>query len=348
VPKCANGHEGELKLSCSQCGAPVLFDSACRDLCTFPGVSLQWGEIAVVSAGLPAAKAPGALTFSISLGDETEMKADSLTLKKLRGGTWLDYYRAYVKTVVKWLRLVGYGLAHSRVLVADTTNPVSVLAMASPSVDEGTLVFGTMAGPASAPIRRNTSYVAMQVANRKKLPFLMAGEEYVEEVACFVEDEGLLVGPKAMERLVLFSLTFVGDLLDFVRKDIKLGVNYHVFSSLMAASAEVYRSVEDALEAQREMTSTDMRPKDVQMAYLLAASGKELRKDLEAAFEKRCREYPSLVNSDVRFRDSGSHYGFYDIFTLYGVKEVPSLEGIRRGYDIVVGRASDLRAEEIL
>ncbi len=348
MPKCANGHDSGPRLTCATCGSPVLFDAACEDMCKLPELNPYFGAAAAVSVGLPTIEASGVNSFSITLGGDTRMAVDSLTLKKLEGGTWLDYYSSYMRVVVKWLRLIGFSRAQSRLLVADTSNPISVLAMASPSIEEGTLVFGVVADPDSTPIDRNISYVALQVAARKKLPILMAGGRYVDELACFVEDEGLLVGPQAMERLLFFSLNFAGDLLDFIKKDIKLGVNHHVFSALMAASSEVYKNVEDALAVSGEMVSVDLKPEDVQMAYLLASSKKELQEELKAAFDKHCRGFPGLVNSDIRFLERSSRYGFYDTFTLYGIREIPSLTKIREGYDTIVGRAGNLRVEEII
>jgi hypothetical protein len=343
-----NGHEAHLNIYCEKCGAPVVYRQACEELVKLPEIRIDFGEMAVLTIGFPSLAMRGTYSGEINLGESEEIKAGSLFVKRIEGGTWLDYYRNFTKICTKWMRLVGFDRCKYKIVVIDTVNPLSVLTLATSVVDGDTLVFAIIADEDSIPIEQNTSYVALQVAIKKKLPLFVANRNYVDDLACFVEDEGLVVGPKALREIILFALNCIGDILDFVKKDIKLGVNLHALSSLMAASDRVYRNVQEALTVQRKTVSVDLVQEDVQMAYLIAASRKDLAGELITAFHQYRKAFPGLIISDHIIKEKDSRYGFYDLCVLYGIKELPSLVALKKGYLTVVEKANDLKVEEIL
>jgi hypothetical protein len=53
-----------------------------------------------------------------------------------------------------------------------------------------------------------------------------------------------------------------------------------------------------------------------------------------------------LIISDHKIYESTSRYGFYNLCVLYGIKEIPSLAALQKGYQTVAEKATDLKVEE--
>jgi hypothetical protein len=346
MPKCTNGHEVGLVMGCDQCGAPVLYSEL------FPGIALPmvtpyFGEMGVLSLGLPPPRVGGAWAGEIALAAGAERNASSLSLKELEGGTWLEYYKACSKDITLWLRLVGYDRCRYRFVVVDTAHPLAPALLSSPLLNLNSVVMALVPGRGATAMDKSSSFVSLQGALGRKEPLILVNRDFIDDLACFTEDEGLLTGSAALLRVMRYFLDNLKEVSDFVRKDIRLGVAFHVFSPLLAASGKVYKSVSDAFSVHREVMSSAAPDEDVVMAHLFASAGSELAGDIEKAFEEYCKRFPDLISSESKVEEGRSRYGFYDLLVLYGVKGLPLPKYLEEGYRKVATKAKDLSVEAI-
>ena len=348
MPKCTNGHETPLELECPSCGAVVDYPRAIEELVHTPKINPSIEDVSVLSVGMPLPSVPRVFAGEATVGDLDEEDVGRIMLRKLEGGTWLDYDRTYSKKLQRWLKLMLFHRSRYKVLVVDTVNPLSVLALRALPTGENTLVLAITADTVSPPIERYTSYVALTIALQRRARLIVASNGYVEELGHFVEGEGLSVGRQSLGQIVSFLLTSIGDLMDFVERDDRLGVRFHCFSATMAASNLVYRSPNDALLVQKGQTSMELQPHEAVAAYLLASGTGEVREDLTQGFKEYCsQELGNLMSAENRFYVKPSRYSLYDLFILYGLKDAQPPAALRKGYETIVSRAPDLRVEDL-
>lgn len=346
MPRCVNGHEVGPLVTCDQCGAPVLYSELFPAI-TLPKVTPNFGEMEVLSLGLPAPQVGGAWAGEVSLGATEERKASGLSLKELEGGTWLEYYKAYSKDITLWLRLVGYDRCRYRFVVVDTAHPLAPALLSSPILDSNSVVMALVPERGATAMEKSSSFVSLQAAVRRKEPLILVNQEFIDDLACFTEDEGLLTGSAALLRVMNYFLGNLKEVSGFVKKDVRLGVTFHAFSPLLAASGKVYRGVPDAFSVQKEVMSSAVPNEDVVMAYLFALAGRELADDIAKAFDEYCRRFPDLISSESKVVEGMSRYGFYDLLVLYGVKGLPLPKYLEEGYRKVAMKAKDLSVEAI-
>jgi hypothetical protein len=309
-------------------------------------VTPEFGEVEVLSLGLHPPKVAGAAA-EIVLGAGEEMKASRLSVKELEGVTWLEYYRAYSKDITLWLKLVGFDRCRYRFVVVDTAHPLAPALLSSPVLDSNAVVMALVPGKGATAMDKSTSFVSLEGAFKRKEPLILANQDFVDDLACFTEDEGLLTGSSALMRVMDYFLDNLKDVSDFAKKDVRLGVTFHAFSPLLAASGKVYKGASDAFSVHKEVMSSAVPIEDVVMAYLFASADGELSGEIEKAFGEYCRRFPDLITSESKVGEGRSKYGFYDLLVLYGVKGLPLPKYLEEGYRKVATRAKDLTAEAI-
>ena len=349
MPKCINGHESALTLRCEVCGGAVLYKDACAELIEIPTVEVSFEQVSMLYVGFPTLPSPSVYIAQLLIGDMEAAGVESFVVERLEGGTWLDFQARYLKKFERWLKLVEFRKSRYRLIVVDTTNPLSVLALRSLPAEDDIVVFAIIAETDSTPLEQHTSYVALTAAFQRGLPLILLTRSFRREVAFFVEHEGFVVGDRALGEIISFLLASMRDLMDFIQRDSRLGVKVHVFSALMAASVRVYRTVHDAFLVQRHQISLDPESEEIETAYLMAAAGKDLDSSIVQGFKQYCgRNLVNLVSTEHRFYEKDSKYGLYNIVMLYGLKSIPIYTKLRKAYEIVASRAQDLKVEELL
>ncbi len=327
----------------------MLYKDACTELVKVPEVGVSFEEVSVLYVGFPPSSLRGVYGAQLLMGGKETEGVESYIVGKVEGGTWLDFHVMYSKKFKKWLKLIGFSESRYKVMMVDTLNPLSVLALLALPVETNTLVFAITADTGSTPLEQHTSYVALTAAFQRGFPLILATSSYREEASCFSEQEGLALGNRALALILSFLLTPIGDLMDFVQRDARLGVKIHAFSALMAASSNVYRTVHDAFFVQSHQASLDLQLGDIRTAYLMAAAQKDLEKPIIQGFRQYCsNNLVDSISTEYQFYEKHSKFGLYDIVMFYGLKETQTYAKLKKGYDAIAGNSQDLKVEKIL
>ena len=343
--RCANGHEAGLGLKCQRCGAAVSFKGSLPDLLALPPPEVKFDEAAVLFVGVPSFAIPGVYTADalVGAGGPSGRKFEAA---RLEGGTWLDYNSRYTDRFRRWLWLVGFGKSKHRVLVVDTTSPLGVLAVNNAPLPDSTIVMAVVPGKMATPVAQNSSYAALQLARRRGMHVVLALDTFVEGMAAFTEGKGLSTGARAYEQVISYVMSFAPDLADAARKDARLGVGAHYFSSLLSASDKVFRSVEGALEVQLTQTSLEGSKEKALTMHLFAYAPPDMQREVGASFSKiASKDNRGLLNAESTVKGRPSDHGLYDAFILFGVKEPTVLDELRAGYQTVASTAPELSLE---
>ena len=347
MPKCVNGHESA-SAKCETCGETVLFQDSCKELAVIPEFEVEFEQTAVLSVGFPPLSLPQAYAAQVLLGEDDAEAIESFTVGKIEGGTWLDFYQKYSDRFGKWLKLVGFDRSRYRIVVADTTNPLSVLLIQELNAERNKAIFAIAADIDSNPLEQHTSYVALTAALRKHTPIILIMNKYRKEATSFVESEGLLLGDGALGRIISLLLTSAEDLMDFLQRDIRFGIQIHAFSALMAASDRIYKSIDEVFSLQRYQTSLDIETDEPQTAYLMASSERELKDSIVGGFSRYCsRQLLNLISSEHRFYERQSRHRLYDIAILYGLRTARIYDGLTKGYETITSKAPDLVVDKL-
>jgi hypothetical protein len=345
--KCINGHESALNLRCEVCDGEVLYRDACAELVKIPKVEASFEDVSALYVGFPPLTLPGVYTAKLLVGDREAEGVESYTVGKFEGGTWLDFHEMYSKRFRKWLKLVGFSKSRYKIVIVDTLNPLSVLALLALPAEGNTLVFAMTADTDSTPLEQHTSYVALTATFQRGFPLILATSRYREEASCFTEQEGLTLGERALALILSSLLTHIGDLIDFVQRDARLGVKIHAFSALMAASSNVYRTVHDVFLVQHHQASLDLQSEEILTVNLMAAAQKDLEKPIINGFRKYCSKNFDLISTQYRFYEKHTKFGLYDVVMFYGLKDTKTYARLRKGYDAIASSAQDLKVETI-
>ena len=347
MPKCVNGHES-MSARCETCGDVVLFKDSCKELTSIPEFEVDFGQTSIINVGFLPLSLPKAYVAQVLLGENSAEAVENFTLGKIEGGTWLDFCQKYSESLGKWLKLVGFNRSHYRVIVADTTNPLSVLLIQTIDNEKNTAIFAITADMDSTPLEQHTSYVALTAALRKHVPLILITNKYRREVTSFVESEGLMQGDQALGSVISLLLVSTKDLMDFLERDIRFGIQIHAFSALMAASNRIYKSVDEVFTLQRYQTSLDIDINEPQTAYLLASSERESKDQIADGFNRYCRkELTNLISSEYRLYERRSRYRLYDIAILYGLRTAKMYDGLAKGYEMIASKAPDLVVDKL-
>lgn len=346
MPKC-NGHESELGWRCSVCGASISYKEACRELLQVPKVEPKFQPVAALFVGIkPSVRS--AAVLSILEGETESMSKDAFVATRANGSaSWLDLRSRYRERVEGWLGAVGFRAATYRMVVVDTTDPLSVLAISSVQT-RGTVVLAVIADSESTPLQQNTSYVALKLATKVGLPVVVCSKAYADEAAFFVEGEGFKVGAMALEKIVNLFESVIDDATKFMAEEMKLGVSLHCFSATLTASDAVYKSPDDALSVQMHATSLDVYPDEVQTVFLAAFASDVFAQEIVRSFTRyRVKTMKGVITAGQKVYARVGDPRFYDLLLVYGLRESQVFPLLADGYQKVAEMAPELKEEAL-
>ena len=345
MTSCPNSHDDAWDLNCPQCLARIDYGEACRGLLKLPEASVSFEMAEAVFAATPKTPATNAFTCELATGPEKHEGVDTLTLKEIEGGTWRDYLEED-ETLRKWLRRISIGRSRHKLLIMDTTKPISVLAAGNASIDRDTTVVAITADDTSTPMERNTSYAALKTIHGRKLPTILVTSSYAENLAAFSESSGLSRGRRALNQIITGYINQIRTISSFIERDRKIGIEAHALSMLISANEIVYRDVDAAIETQRQLGSTPYDEEDVLSIRLLAVSHWERFNKIERAYRRFRSRYTNLIDSEISLSEADTRQRLYDIHILYGLRRDPVIPLLREGYEAVAKRIPSLRWED--
>ena len=314
------------------------YRTVCRELLEIPEIDIKFEELALLFVGTPPIPVTDTFTCEISMGNDDSESVNSLLLKKIDGGTWLDYQQKYSEKVDNWLKFVGFNYSKYKILIVNTLSPLSIQVLKSPMIDKSVIVIAITADNSSNPLNKNTSYVALKTAYKKELPIILAEDKYVENLTVFQEEAGLMVGQSAFQYIISNYIKQVQILFNFIERDKRLGINIHSFSIVVAASNQVYKDVDTVFKVQDYLKSVNNIKGYILSINLLGLSPKEIFDNIESAFKDFYKKFDTLLNSEIILIEKKSKYNFFDIYLIYGLKEDPVLSNIEDGYKAIVSK----------
>jgi hypothetical protein len=346
MPSCPNGHEQRLGLRCQTCGATLSFKESIGELRSLPRVSPDYGKVSILTVGYPGLAPKADYVGEISTGPADLRSSTAFQVASIRGGSWLDYRKKHLKEMQRWMALVGFDKSTDRLLLVDTTDPLSVVALSAlPKLDHSAVI-AVAADQDSTPVEQNTSYVALSLALNKGLPIIALSESFEREMLYFTEDRGFATGGDAMSRLLGPLLTGIDDLMDLLEKDLRLGIKMHSISAIVAGSKNVYGIATNAFTAQSYNFSLGARLDDCQTIHSLVFAQPETEGEFERSFGVfRNRKFKGALSAELRFRETTSP--LYDVMTICGLRGDASLQGIAAGYEAIVRSMPDLNMDGV-
>jgi hypothetical protein len=345
MPRCQNGHEQALGLKCAACGARLSYREACADLVSLPKVSPAYGKASLLFVGLPSFRASVDYSGVMLLGDAKAQTADSFTAEKTHGGTWFELYAAASGDLRRWLSLVAFDGSQCRFVVVDTTNPLSVTAVASLPPAKRTTIIAVTADEDSTPIEQNTSYVALSVALQRNFSLLVFTQGFVRDMLLLPEGRSFVTQTEAFSRIVASLIERSDDVTEFMERDLSLGVKLHLVTQIVSGSSRIYGKPGNVFAAQSYQL--DIKPKDLRTVYSLVSCNKGAGPDFEKGFSQfRSRRFKVALSAECRVREeTGSE--LFDVFTAYGVADVRLLKSLEKGYGEVAKRVPQLKVESV-
>lgn len=347
MPTCSNGHQQAFGLKCTVCGARLSYKEACADLVSLPKVSPDYGKVSVLFAGLQ--KFPTSADYSgvILAEDAKAQTVDSFAAEKTHGGTWLDLYAESSEDLRRWLRLVAIEGSECRIVVADTTNPLSVMAVASLPPEKRTMVIAITADKDSTPVEQNTSYVALSVAFERNFSLLAFPQGFVRDMLILPEGRAFVSRTEAFSRIAASLVERFDDTMEFMERDLNFGVKLHLASAIVSGSGRVYGGAGNVFAAQNYQL--DIEPQDVRTVYSLISCEKDVGPDFEKSFSQfRNSRFKAVLSADCRVRErekTGS--GLFDVFTVYGIAEDGVLQTLVGGYNEIAERLPQLKVASV-
>lgn len=252
----------------------MLYKDACvQQLQNLPKVEPPFEKVSVIFAGLPKSSPlegedRGVYAASIVAGDDEIEKVETFTMRRSEGTSWFDFYSKYLDKLGRWMKFVGLGRSHYRLLVVDTRRPISVLVLAAISqFGKNTIVLMVTADQTSTLIEQNTSYVAISTALKYSFPLIAVSTSYVDDLIFYTENDGLVVRSQALMPVIHLLVSSIDSVTDMMGNDVRLGIREHCLSAILSASEKVYPSVDDVLYTQESSFSINAKKADVSTVY---------------------------------------------------------------------------------
>ena len=329
MPSCQNCHATVWDLNCPDCNTPIPYDQLIKEVINLPEVEVRFEDLTVIFVGLEPTEVKEAYVAKIAIDGEYAEASTSLTLEKIDGGTWLDYSKRYSDSIDGWLRRVGYTYSKYKLIIVNTTSPISIAAINSSLLIGNETIIAITAEDSSTPLNKNTSYVALKKMYEKGQSIVLVEEGYFKNLTYFDEDQGLITGETAFKKIITNLAYNIQILNHFIEGDKRLGITTHTISTLLSASDQVYTSIKVLFEIHAYMNSVEGVDEDYLSIHLLGLSSRELRPKIEDAFKSYYVGFKDLLNSEVVVHENSSRYNFYDLYILYGLSEDPVLKKSR-------------------
>lgn len=345
MPRCTNGHEQMFGLKCTVCGVRMSYKEACADLVSLPKVRPDFGKVSVLFVGLQKFPVTADYSGVILAEDSKGQTIDSFTVEKTRGGTWFDLFTKSSGDLRRWLRLVAFEESQCQFVVVDTTNPLSVMAVASLPPSRRTMIFAVAADGDSTPVEKNTSYVALSVALKRNFGLIAFSQGYIRNMLILPQGRSFVSQTEAFSRIVNSMIERFDDTMEFMGRDLNFGVKMHLASAIVSGSKRVYGSPGNAFAAQDYQL--DLNLQDVRTVYSLVSCENHAGNDFENGFSQfRNKRFKGVLSADCRVREkAGSE--LFDLLTIYGVAEAGLLRSLEGGYREVVERVPHLKESSV-
>ena len=331
-------------------------DACVQQLQNLPKAEAPFEKVSVIFAGLPKSSSlegedRDVYAVPIVAGDDEIENVETFTMRRSEATSWFDFYSKYLDKLGRWMKFVGLGRSHYRLLVVDTRRSTSVLALAAISqFGKNTIVLAVTADQTSTLIEQNTSYVAISTALKFSFPLIAVSTSYVDDLIFYTENDGLVVRSQALMPIIHLLVSSIDSVTDMMGNDVRLGIREHCLSAVLSASEKVYPSVDDVLYTQESSFSINAKKVDVATVYLLAFAPTDVLNRIDKAFAKyRRQELKDVIGADHQGypRDAGSSSALYDLMMIYGIKEGSTYVPLKKGYDSVANKVSDLSFEKV-
>jgi len=355
LPKCEKGHDMGFEARCSLCGSPISYRLSIEELkeVQLPGRPREETMAILVDmrAGLQIEyTAPrGVYVLNISLGDNTATSEGSAVFRRLRGRLWPEYYKEYGELFEWILKIHCAGCAPSKVILANTASPLSPLALASQPVDPSSSIAIATIPAEDAPTPEGfNSYSSLKIIDRRGIPAILVTEGFARELSGYSEELGYIDYWDAVAYLSKLIVASSEGVLRAVSEDREMGIRVYCIAAIIGGSGSIFKTVLHALKSLLYRASLDIRDGDIQSIHLIAASPRELAKDIEESYRDYIKGFAGLLNHSIHILERQSRLGSYDLIAMVGLRGKVEFEWLTRSYESVRGRNPELDVDRIL
>jgi len=346
MPSCANGHVQKFGLKCDVCGADVSYKSAAKELLALPSVQPDYGGISLLRVGFPGVLSRVDYSASVTIGEEERADADSFIVPRIHGGNWLEFKSRYQTKLTRWLKMVGFEKSKHRIVIMDTSDPLSVLAVAAIPNQAHTLVVAISADPDSTPVEQSNSYAAISIATKRGFPLIALGASYTRDLLFYSEEGGFATHADAVSKIVGSLIQVLDDTLDLTERDLRLGGKLHYIATIISGSKTVYANTGDALVVEQHNLSIEPKPEDVRMLHGIIMGGKHLQAEFTKNFTQfRTKNFKTAISAEARFFERPGEQ--YDLVMICGLGEAGLLGSLAEGYNTVKTALPELDVEAV-
>jgi hypothetical protein len=309
-------------------------------------VQPNYGSISLLRVGFPGIPSRVDYSASVSIGDDERADVDSFTVPRIQGGNWLEFKSKYQAKLSRWLRMVGFEKAKHRIVIMDTADPLSVLAISAIPNQGHTLVIAISADPDSTPMEQSTSYAAISIATKRGFPLIALGASYTRDLLFYSDEGGFATQADAVSKIVGSLIQVLDDALDLTERDLRLGGKLHYISTIISGSKTVYANTGDALLVERHNLSVEPKPEDVRTVHGIIVGGKNLQAEFTKNFTQfRTKNFKTAISAEARFHERQGDQ--YDLVMLCGLGQEGLLGSLAEGYNTVKSALPELNVETV-
>lgn len=354
MPVCEKGHRMGFQAICSVCGSRISYIASLKELGELPGFDVPRESLLISFIDLPDTLVSMALSRSgsivkLSLEDGERISENRSGLRKLRSRMWPEYYREYASRVDLLLRIYGFTAAQDVLVTLNTFSPLSVLALSSRALDPGrSVVLAIMPGESAPAPEAVNSYSSLRVINARGFQAVFISESFIGELSGYTEEWGYIDGMDALHYIAISLAGFSRDFFRPVYEDRDLGVRSYGLSSIIGGSGSVFKNTLSAMKTLLYRISMDSVPREVLSLHLYVTAPGSMLKEFEASYRDYVRSLEGVINHTLHMRERDSRLGVYDIHTIFGFREYPECEWLRRAYDGIVARNPDANVSRII
>ena len=342
--RCISGHSTNNLIACENCGQEIDLQDGLKRLSMIPEFKVNWEEVSILTVGLPYVPRDGICVLYAQSGDENTNNETKFTVKTMLGETWYDIIKHERSRFNTWLSKTGFFKAKYKIILIDTTDPLAILTIQALHDIHQVAIFAVVGDQSSNSLEANTSYVAMSLIQKKRLPTIVCSKTYVRNLAIFAEDMGLVTGEYAFNHIIMLLISFINYFIDVITRDSKLGVQTHYFSAIFSASDLVYPTPNSAIHLQHEEVQSLTNQEEIKSAYLFSLAETRRHESIASAFQLDFRE-SQLLDRASKAINKTSNRGLYDMVLLIGAK-VFDFKPLAAGYNQIIEMNNLLKVPE--
>jgi hypothetical protein len=342
--RCISGHSTNNLIACENCGQEIDLQDGLKRLSMIPEYKVNWDEVSILTVGLRYPPRDGVCVLCAEGGEENTTSETEFTVKTVLGETWHDIVRHERSRFNSWLSNTGFFKAKYKLILLDTTDPLAILTIQALRDIRQVGVFAIVGDESSNSLEANTSYVAMSLLQKKRLPTIVCSKTYVEDISIFAEDMGLVIGERAFNHVISLLTSFINYFMDVITRDSKLGVQTHYLSAIFSASDLVYPKPDSAIHLQHEEVNILTNPDDIKSAYLFSLAESRRHESIASAFQIEFRE-SQLFDRASKAINKTTEMGLYDMVLLVGAKGF-DFQPLSAGYNQIIEMNGSLKVPE--